>query len=102
MEVRLTSGVEFQDRPTAGAAAVQQSSTSGLAAPYWVRLVRQGSTFTAYRSSNGTTWTQQGSPITITMGTSVFVGLAVCSHDNTQLNTSTFDNVTVSQPTLAT
>src|SRR4051812_4118290 len=29
------------------------------------------------------------------MATTAYVGLALCSHDNTQLNTSTFDNVSV-------
>lgn len=36
------------------------SRTSGLVAPYWVRVVRNGSTFTGYFSSDGVNWTQQG------------------------------------------
>ena len=66
-----------------------------MSIPYWVRLVRSGNTFTAYRSSNGTTWTALGSPVTIPMGSSVFIGLAVTSFSNSALNTSTFSNVTV-------
>ena len=56
-------------------------------APYWVRLVRQGNSFSAYRSSNGTSWTLQGT-ITVTMNTSVFVGLAVTSHNDGTLNST--------------
>jgi hypothetical protein len=63
--------------------------------PVWVRLVRNGNTITASRSTNGSTWTQVGSD-TVTMGAQVFVGLAVTSHAAGVLNTSTFDNVSVS------
>ena len=68
-------------------------SVSGLSAPYWVRLVRSGNTFTSYRSSDGVNWTTVGS-VTITMSSNVYIGLLVCSHVNATLNTSTFDNVT--------
>ena len=64
-----------------------------MTAPYWVRLVRSGNTFTGYRSANGTTWISTGS-VTVTMGTNVFIGLAVTSHRDGALNTSTFDSVT--------
>jgi regulation of enolase protein 1 (concanavalin A-like superfamily) len=64
------------------------------AAPYWVRLVRSGNVITASISANGSTWTTVGSE-TITMAVNVYVGLAVVSINNTVLNTSTFDNVTV-------
>ncbi|MEO7099397.1 MAG: hypothetical protein ABI162_08550 [Luteolibacter sp.] len=53
-----------------------------------------GNVFTAYYSANGTTWTTVGS-VTITMGSSVYIGLPVCSHINGTLCTSTLDNVTV-------
>jgi hypothetical protein len=49
---------------------------------------------TASRSNDGITWTDVGSA-TIAMGTDVFVGLAVTSHNNGALCTATFDNVTV-------
>ena len=63
--------------------------------PYWVRLTRVGNTFTAYRSADGVTWTQVGTAQTITMGSTVYVGLAATAADNNQLNISTFDNVSV-------
>ena len=47
-----------------------------------------------YYSANGTTWTLMGSQ-TITMGSTVYVGLAVTSHKTTALATATFDNVSV-------
>ncbi len=63
-------------------------------APLWVRLVRSGNSITGYTSTDGTNWTLQG---TSTLGLSPVadVGLAVTSGSYNQLNTSTFDNVSV-------
>jgi endo-1,4-beta-D-glucanase Y/regulation of enolase protein 1 (concanavalin A-like superfamily) len=88
------NGVSMQGRTSNGAGAIDIARQAGLTAPYWVRLVRSGSTFTGYSSADGATWTQVGTT-TISMAATVRAGLSVCSHDNTQLNTSTFDNVTV-------
>jgi hypothetical protein len=62
-----------------------------------VRLVKSGNSFTGYRSADGTSWIQVGNPVTAVMNSSIYVGLALSSHNNAQLNTSTFDNVMVSQ-----
>jgi hypothetical protein len=60
----------------------------------WVRLVRSGSTITAYTSADGSTWTQVG-VATITFTDPLTAGLIVCSHSAGQLGTATFDNVSV-------
>ena len=62
-------------------------SITGLAIPYWVRLVRQGDVFTGYRSQDGVTWSQVDSS-TMTLPSSVYVGLAVTSHNPSQLATA--------------
>ncbi|MBA2706487.1 MAG: hypothetical protein H0U59_01605, partial [Gemmatimonadaceae bacterium] len=71
-----------------------QTPWQASAAPYWLKLDRTGSTFTAFSSSDGLNWTVVGSD-TISMGATAYVGLAVTSHDNAVLNTSTFSNVSV-------
>jgi regulation of enolase protein 1 (concanavalin A-like superfamily) len=86
------NGVTWQNRSSTGGGTTW-NNTNGLTAPYWVRLVRSGNTFTGYRSSNGTTWTQQGTA-TISMGSTVYVGLALTSHNSSSLCTATYDNVT--------
>jgi len=93
--VTRSNGITFQRRSTTGG-STYYSRTTGLAAPYWVRLVRSSNTFTAYRSPTGAagTWTSMGS-VSVTMGTSVYIGLAVTAHRDGALNTSTIDNVTV-------
>ena len=88
------NGAVFKYRSTTSGSTSSVSS-SGVWNPYWVRLVRSGSTFTAYRSADGITWTQVGTPQTITMGATVYVGLATTASDDTQVNTSTFQNVSV-------
>lgn len=87
------NGLAFQQRTAVGGASTHTAGGAATA-PYWVRMVRSGSTFTAYKSTNGTTWISVGST-TITMASSVYVGLAVTSHNNSVLCTSTLDNVSV-------
>ena len=59
--------------------ATGQSTTAefGAGGPVWVRLVRQGNTFTGYVSTEGNDWIQVGVPKTITMGSTILAGLAV-------------------------
>ncbi|MEY9967468.1 outer membrane protein assembly factor BamB [Streptacidiphilus sp. MAP12-16] len=66
--------------------------------PDWLRLSRVGTAVTAYTSADGVTWTQLGTPVTVALTDPVTIGLFVCSHNGGQLNTSTFDNVSVSTP----
>ena len=75
--VRVTAGngLAFQYRVTTGGSSASTSGGAGTA-PQWVRLVRSGSTFSAYRSTTGTSWTLIGSQA-ISMAATVYVGLAV-------------------------
>lgn len=91
--VTSANGVTFQRR-TATGASTSSTVTGSLSAPYWVKLMRAGNTFTAYRSADGGSWTQIGST-TISMAANVYIGLAVTSHNNSVLNTSILDNVNV-------
>lgn len=84
------NGVTFQYRSTDGGNC--NNTTASGSAPYWVKLVGSGTTFTGYCSPNGTSWTQVGST-TLTNNTTAYIGLAVTSHANPSLCTATFDNV---------
>ncbi len=94
LAVTPTGGIKLEGRDTDGGTAVIDDTDAGLTAPYWVRLTRIGNNFTGYISPDGSTWTTLGS-VTVPMNTSIYVGLAVSSHDTTALNTSTFQNVSV-------
>jgi fibronectin type 3 domain-containing protein len=86
-------------RATPGASATSASSTPSndveLNVPYWVKLVRTGNVFTAYRAPDGATWTQTGGSVTIAMSDPIDVGLVQTSDSNSTLATATFDNVTM-------
>ena len=92
MAVTPGNGLAFQYRTATGGSSTHVAGGAG-AAPYWVRLVRAGSTITAYKSTNGTSWTTVGS-VSVSMTSTVQIGLAVTSHLDGTLNTSTFDSVT--------
>jgi hypothetical protein len=87
------NGYKFARRLQTDGATTSGTALAG-AAPGWVRLTRQGNVVTAYQSADGTTWTSAGSD-TIAMSSSVFVGLAVTSHNTGARSTATFTNVTV-------
>jgi regulation of enolase protein 1 (concanavalin A-like superfamily) len=97
LELTPGAGMEFIRRTTIGGQPVN-SGVAGLTVPYWVRLTRNGTTFTAERSTNGTTWNSVGSA-TITMANNVFIGLCVCSHNSGVVATGTFDNVSLTGTT---
>jgi outer membrane protein assembly factor BamB/regulation of enolase protein 1 (concanavalin A-like superfamily) len=75
-----------------------QNITTAVTLPTWLRMVRVGTTVTSYTSPDGTTWTQAGSPVTVSLTDPITIGLFVCSHNGGQLNTTTFDNVTLTSP----
>jgi regulation of enolase protein 1 (concanavalin A-like superfamily) len=93
MLVSRDRGIAFQRRVSTNGISTHSDAGAG-AAPHWVRLVRTGNTFQAYRSPDGTNWTLAGTE-TIGMGTTVYMGLALTSHDNSSLARARFDNVTV-------
>jgi len=51
-----------------------------------------------YGSSDGVNWTQVGASQTVTMASSVYLGLAVSNRTTTSLATATFDNVFITSP----
>ena len=98
--IAATNGSDHQYRAaTDGGAA--GSGGSGVGAPYWVRVVRAGNNFSAYVSPNGTAWTLLSTQA-ITMGTTIYAGLAVTAHNNAAVCEAVFDNVTftTSAPTV--
>ncbi|SHH61801.1 family 16 glycosylhydrolase [Flavobacterium defluvii] len=92
-DVTPAAGVEFLSRNTTSGVTV--ADVAAGTAPKWVRVVRSGNVFTSYTSDNGTTWTQLGTPKTITMANTIYVGMAVTSHANGTLGTGVFSDVIV-------
>jgi hypothetical protein len=81
-------------RSSTGGNTTSTASSTGTHPNVWVRLVRTGNTIVAYKSANGSTWTQVTSQ-TVTMAANIYIGLAVSSGSASTLNSSQFDNGTV-------
>ena len=88
-----TQGCRFQIRTdTDGSASSDSSPTNittveqrAITAPYWVKIERDfAGNFRGYYSSDGTNWTSLALRPSISMGSNVYIGLALTSH-NTDL-----------------
>jgi hypothetical protein len=87
-----SSGIIAQARISTGGTSTGVIKT-GIVAPYWLKGVRSGSTFTAYYSSNGSSWTAFATQ-SVSMGSTVYIGLGVTSHNDGTLCPAVFDSVT--------
>jgi regulation of enolase protein 1 (concanavalin A-like superfamily) len=86
-------GVYFRARPSAGANTSQLSGPAHTP-PAWVRLVRQGTVVRGFASADGAAWTSLGSA-TVSLGDTVYVGLAVTSRHARTRTTAVASNVTL-------
>ncbi|MBN2592692.1 MAG: hypothetical protein JXA81_04220, partial [Sedimentisphaerales bacterium] len=96
------NGCRYQARIDADAAATSDTSVvtseqTAITAPYWIKLERDfAGNFRGYYSSNGTTWQSMSwGAQNISMGTNVYIGLAVTSHNAAATCEAKFSNVTI-------
>jgi regulation of enolase protein 1 (concanavalin A-like superfamily) len=85
----------FHSRRDDGGAIARTSGTTPGTGPQWLGIERRGTRVTAYSSSDGQTWTVVGSD-SIDLGATVFVGIAVASHDISQSAMAQISRVTAS------
>ncbi|MEJ2703222.1 MAG: hypothetical protein P8Z79_12345, partial [Sedimentisphaerales bacterium] len=91
------NGVASQGRLDTGGASFN-TNEAGITAPHWVKIERDiAGNFTASHSADGTTWqpVTGATPQNITMGSNVYIGLAVTSHDAALTCEAVFTNVTM-------
>jgi len=92
MVVTPGQGVSFQRRTFTDDTS-SNTDSAGIEAPYWVKIERDlAGNFTSYSSANGSTWDLLGTD-SITMGSNVYIGLAVTSHDAARTCEAVFTNV---------
>jgi hypothetical protein len=96
------NGCRFQARTDTNIDAVSDTTVAttaqiAITVPYWVKLERDiAGNFRGSYSANGTTWTAMSwNPQNISMSSSVYVGLAVTSHNAAAVCEATFSNVTI-------
>ena len=93
-------GWQFRQLIT-GTSDSTRSEPGAITLPHWLRITRTGASIKAEHSSNGTTWEpmiEVASPAEptardISMGTTVYIGLALTSHNVNATTTATFSNV---------
>jgi hypothetical protein len=97
-----TNGCTFQARLDTDVAATSDSAVRtaeqlAIIAPYWVKLERDvAGNFRASYSADGSTWRQMSwNPQSIPMGSNVYIGLALTSHDVALTCEAVFSNVTI-------
>ena len=93
MLVSAGKGAAFQRRLVQDGWSLHTAAGT-IAAPAWLRLVRSGNIFTAFRSVDGTGWVEVGQE-TIAMPQDALIGLAVSSHTSTVAARAVFDHVSV-------
>jgi Tol biopolymer transport system component len=86
----------LQFRPTGGAITqeVKQDAKSDLSAPVRLRIERRGDRFTMFAGKPGELLVATG-PATVAMKDPVYIGLGVCAHDASVLETAVFSNVSM-------
>jgi len=91
-----TSSVQVNARSAVSTTTTTANDTL-TALPVYLKATRTGSTFTAYTSSDGVTWTPiPNSAVSLpNMPNTALVGLAVCSQNSATTSQATFDNVSL-------
>ena len=89
------NGARLQHRAEAGSGSSDTALDGAVSAPIWLRLEREGDTLTGMISHDGETWESESS-VSLDLPETVFVGLAVTSHDNSVVSTALFDNLFLS------
>ncbi|WP_339265702.1 PQQ-dependent sugar dehydrogenase [Paenibacillus sp. FSL K6-1330] len=87
-----SNGFTFQYRAETG--GTSQSEKIASTSPAWIKLERKGNVIKGYVSNNGLNWGDLGN-VTLNMNASLYVGLAVSSHNESKLSTAIFDKVKV-------
>ena len=76
------NGLRLTYRTSTSGATVATGAGEANLANCFLRLQRVGNVFTTYTSTDGQTWTKFGS-VTLTLGSTVYVGLATCAKNQT-------------------
>ncbi len=89
--------LQWQDAATPGYLdQMTQATDHSLKAPIWLRMVRDGSQLTGFYSTDGTAWTQVGSPITLTgAATDEDAGMIATAHSPSATGEADFSGFTI-------
>ena len=86
-------GSVLQSRSAADGNSASNDGPAGKP-PGWLKLVRSADVFTGYVSADGTNWLAAGT-VSVPMSKTAQAGLALTAHNNSVLNSTLFDAVTL-------
>jgi regulation of enolase protein 1 (concanavalin A-like superfamily) len=92
-------GVRYQARLISlGAAtsdtAIATDEQKALKIPVWIKIERSGANLNCFYSSDGTKWTAMTwNPQSINLSSTVYIGLAVTSHNTAAMATAQYSNI---------
>lgn len=96
MMITSDGKAKLRRRTTEGGTTASDGPSAGTTfPPRWLRLTRAGNTFTASISSDGATWTQVHTPVTVAMPANAYVGVLALRNGGTGTATATVEDVTV-------
>ncbi len=87
------NGTSFQYRTETDGVSYAGSSNAVMV-PCWLKLIRSGNEFKAYSSIDSIVWILNGST-TISMNSTVYVGLCVTSHNDSFVSTAEYQDVSI-------
>jgi hypothetical protein len=95
-------GESFQWRETTGGGCGNWNTHSGVAPAEWVKLVRKGNDYTAFHAEDiggvPGAWQQESGIHSQSMPATLYIGLAVTSHDTGFVAQAVMDNVSIWTP----
>ncbi|MEJ0030336.1 MAG: discoidin domain-containing protein [Bacteroidota bacterium] len=88
------SGATFQYRASQDGPSSEEHVEPAARMPYWMRLVKSGTMYTAFISADGIQWTAMGGSIDLGFGANVpvYAGIALTSHNINQLTHAKVDS----------
>jgi endonuclease/exonuclease/phosphatase family metal-dependent hydrolase len=92
--VTPSRGLVFQRRTATGGVTTHTAAGSGTS-PYFLKMARSGNLFKAQISRDGVTWKTVASQ-SISMASTIYVGMVVSSHVDGALASARFEHTTVS------
>lgn len=93
-ETNNNFGLNLRWRVSKGGNTTREQGYAPRTFPIWLRVQREGNSFTGYHSFDGLSWVPTNT-VTVAMGARANVGLAVASSDDGVQMTAEFDNVSV-------
>jgi hypothetical protein len=84
------NGIASHQRVMTGE-SMEGNGKSEIKAPYWIKLVRKGNSFSYLYSADGSKWKTLGSADVI-MDKKVYIGFAVTSHNNNEMCKAVYSN----------